>query len=137
MYYEFRLTTPANTPRSAPIETELQLDEGVVTGVEVLFPPGCVGLVHLQVRRETHQLFPANADADLVGDTFPIRWREELEVGERPYVWTAVAWNDDDSYPHTVTLRLELTPMAIWARSRPAIAALEYLAQWFAQGAAP
>lgn len=137
MFYEFRITTPANTSSDDPLGTQLQLDEGVITAVEVLFPPGCVGLVHLQVRRELHQIWPANADADLAGDTFPIRWDDEVPVDEPPYVLTAVTWSDDDSYAHTVTLRIEFVPMAIWRRSRPALAALEYLAQWFAQGAPP
>lgn len=133
MYYEFRLTTAPNTAAAAPLETLLQLDAGVITAVELLFPPGCVGLVHLTINDELHQVWPANADADIAGDTFPIRWDDAFELRDPPYTLRADTWSDDDSYPHTVTVRIELVPSAQWRERQLAGAGLAYLGRWFAQ----
>ena len=138
MFYEFRITTPANTPSTAPLETLLQLDAGAITAVEVLFPPGCVGLVHLTINDERHQVWPSNADSDLAGDTFPIAWDDAFELVDPPYTLRADTWNEDDSYPHTVTIRLELVPRAQWKERQLAGAGLAYLGRWFAtQGQQP
>jgi hypothetical protein len=32
-----------------------------------------------------------------------------------PYQLQAYAWNTDDTYPHTITIRVELTPAAVEA----------------------
>ena len=138
MFYEFRITTPANTLSSAPLETLLQLDAGAITALELLFPPGCVGLLHLTLNDERHQLWPSNADADIAGDTFPVRWAESLELTDAPYVLRADTWNDDDSYEHTVTIRVEFIPLAQWKDRQLAVAGLIYLGRWFAtQGQQP
>jgi len=136
MFYEFRITTPANTPASAPLQTELQLDAGAITAVEVLFPSGCIGLVHLTISDELHQVWPVNADADISGDTFPIGWRDDFELTDTPYTLRADVWNLDDSYEHTVTIRFEFVPLATWRRRQRAGDALDYLARWFGTGPA-
>ncbi len=135
MFYEFHITVPPNTPRTAPVETLLQLDAGAITAVEVLFPPGCVGLVHLTISDELHQVWPANADADLAGDTFPIVWDDDFELVDPPYTLRADTWSDDDSYDHTVTIRFEHVPQAQWSRRAGALRALDYLDRWFTQQA--
>lgn len=136
MFYEFRIATPANTPSTAPLDTELQLDAGAVTAVELLFPPGCVGLVHLRILDELHPVWPSNADADIAGDTYPIRWDDDVELIDAPYTLHALTWNDDDTFAHTVTLRFEFVPLAQWRARAGALRALAYLDAWFgSQGA--
>lgn len=132
MWYEFHIETPANTLQTDPLLTELQLDAGAITAVELLFPPGCVGLVHLQISRELHQVWPANADGFIAGDTFPIRWSESYELGEPPYVLEARTWNNDKAFDHVVTVRFEFVPWSAWQRRQRAMLALDYLARWWA-----
>lgn len=134
MFYEFKLTVPRATTPETAVREELQLDKGVVTMVELLFPPGCFELVHLRVERETHVVFPSNADGFIAGDTFPIRWSEELEVLETPFALQAVAWNEDQDFDHAITIRFEFTPDAVWQQRREALAALGYLAAWWRTG---
>lgn len=133
MFYEFKLTVTRATTDKAPIIEDLQLDRGVVTMVEVLFPPGCFELVHLRIFRETHPVWPSNADGFLAGDTFPIRWTDEFEVLETPFVLQAHAWNEDQDFDHTITIRFEFTPEAVWRRRRDALEALGFLAAWWRQ----
>jgi len=110
VFYEFRLTIPASTPATAPLEELVTLDTGRIVKGEILFPRGCVGLVHVKVRREYHQLWPSSPDRDFAGDDAHIEWSEDLDFSEPPYTLTLVGWNEDDSYPHTVTFRFNLLP---------------------------
>ena len=113
MFYEYRLTIPANTPATAPTELEVELEHGRIVGVELQFPRGCVGLVHVQVRREHHQLWPSNPDGDIAGEDARISWQEDHYFTEQPYTLTLRGWNEDDSFAHTVTFRFNLLPLAL------------------------
>lgn len=111
MFYEHRLTIPANTAATSPEELEVELDHGRIVAVELQFPRGCVGLVHVQVRRELHQLWPTNVDGDIAGEDARIGWQEDHEFAEEPYTLTLRGWNLDDSFAHTVTFRFNLLPL--------------------------
>jgi hypothetical protein len=111
MFYEHPLTIPANTPATSPFELEVELDHGRIVGVELQFPRGCVGLVHVQVRRELHQLWPTNVDGDISGEDARIGWVEDHDFTEEPYTLTLRGWNLDDTFQHTVTFRFNLLPL--------------------------
>lgn len=112
MFYEYALTIPANTPATALTESEVTLDVGRIVGVELQFPRGCVGLVHAAVRRELHQLWPTNPDGFITAEEARISWQEDLDFTEPPYTLTLVGYNEDDSFPHTVTFRFNLLPVS-------------------------
>ena len=108
MIYSYDIPTPANTLESAPVETECILPTGRIARVDVLFPPGCAGLAHIQVYRGLHQLWPANAGASFVGDGMIVTWEEDYMLTDEPFMFRALSWNLDDTYPHTITLRINL-----------------------------
>ncbi|MBA7692079.1 hypothetical protein ES703_100637 [subsurface metagenome] len=110
MLYNWIITVPKNTPRTAPVEQKLTLAIGIVTWYSVLFPPGCVGLVHAKIYHREHQIVPSKGDQDLAGDTFPIEWNDYYELYERPADFLARCWNEDDTYPHKVHIRIAVVP---------------------------
>lgn len=110
MLYSWDVDVPANTAEASPVRQDLKLAYGVVSQVTVVFPPGCVGLVHLRVFRGGQQVWPSTADQDLAGDTFPVEWPEHYELTNEPYSMVARLWNLDDSYEHTVTIRIAVLP---------------------------
>jgi hypothetical protein len=112
MFYEFDFTIPANTPATSPHEEEVELEHGRIVGVEVQFPRGCVGLVHVWVRRELHQLWPTNPDGTIKAEEARISWQEDHPFTEEPYTLTLCGWNVDDSFPHTPTFRFNLLPLS-------------------------
>lgn len=118
MFYEYRLTIPANTLATSPTEEEVELEHGRIVGVEVQFPRGCVGLVRVRIRRELHQLWPSNPDGDILAEEARIGWQEDYELTEEPYTVTLQGSNEDDTFPHTIRFRFNLLPL-----SRPAAAA--------------
>lgn len=113
MFYSFDLTIPANTPASAPETLEVDLVPGVIHRVEIQFPRGCVGLVHVQVVQEFHQVWPTNPGADLASDGYTIAWDDAHELVEGQSLLTLVGWNLDDTFPHTITFRFAVLAAAV------------------------
>jgi hypothetical protein len=110
MIYEKRLTIPANTAQAAPVSTTVEVHPGVVKRVEVSFPPGPAGLAHCQIYLWERQIWPANPDSDFAGDDLQMIFDEDLDLADPPFEFDIVGWNLDDTYPHTVTVRLLILP---------------------------
>ena len=109
MLYVKALTIPANTAAGSPTEEDLQLTDGIITRVEVEFPAGCAGLAHSDARRGRHQVYPTNPGGNLCSDNHVIVWNDYEDLDAEPRVLTIGGWNLDDTYPHTITWRIELT----------------------------
>jgi hypothetical protein len=111
-FYEFDVTSPANTPASAPTEVRARLQKGVIVQWEVAIPPGVQGLTGSYVERGGHQIVPANPDSFLKGDDDRITWQDAYQLLDEPTTLSLFTWNLDDSYPHTVTFRINVLPLA-------------------------
>ncbi|MCX6072016.1 MAG: hypothetical protein NTU91_14360 [Chloroflexi bacterium] len=116
MLYVLSLCIPANTAEIEPYEEDLKLTDGVITRVEVEFPAGCAGLAHSYARRAIHQVFPTNPDGNLCSDNHVIVWNDYEDLAADPRILTIGGWNLDDTYAHTITWRVELTPREIAER---------------------
>jgi len=116
--YVLALTIPANTAEAAPHEEDLKLTDGVITRVEVEFPAGCAGLAHTYARQAIHQVFPTNPDGDLCSDNYVAAWMDYEDLDTDPRILTIGGWNLDDTYDHTITWRIELTPREIAERMK-------------------
>ena len=113
MFYVFPLTIPASTPETAKQITTLELARGTVRRVNVEFPAGHVGLTHLFLRRGLYQVWPSNPEANFKSSNETISWDDDNKLDTQPYRFVAYAWNDDDTYEHTITVRLQLEPLAV------------------------
>lgn len=106
MIYAFDITTPANTTQANAVRTPLRVTKGLVYQVEVEFPPGPLGLCHVSIHDGGYQIWPSNREFDFHGDngyiTFPDTYLKMVE----PYEFTAMTWNEDDTYQHQIHLRL-------------------------------
>jgi hypothetical protein len=108
MFYEFALTIPANTPATSPLEQTVQLSPGTISYVEIQFPRGTVGLVHVRVRRTLHQVWPTNPDGDIAAEGVNVSWSDDYDLSEPPFELTLSGYNLDDSFPHTITFRFQV-----------------------------
>jgi len=117
VFYSFDLPIPANTLKAAPVELEVNLTWGVITEVEIRFPPRCVGLAKVQILEHRHQLWPTNLDSWFYGNDETIKWDEHHELFQMPSIFTLLGYNDDDTFPHTPIIRFEiLHPLAAMAK---------------------
>jgi hypothetical protein len=124
MIFVFPLTLPANTPETAKQKTVLALARGKITRVMVEFPPGHAGLTHIGINRGLFQLWPANQSATFRSSNETIIWEEEYSLDTPPYNLDAYAWNEDDTYEHTITVRIVIAPVAVQPSLVEQIAAL-------------
>jgi len=89
----------------------MHLVHGIIHQVEVGFPPGCAGLVHVAIFRFEHQAWPTNPDDEFAWDDYNVKIeREFFGLTTRPYELTLRAWSEDSTFAHTITCRLGLKP---------------------------
>lgn len=105
MDYWFSKSTPASTLKASALELELKLTEGVITQVWMLHPEGCHGLAHAAIFEGGHQRWPNNPDEDYHGNDVPMILDDNLAI-QTPALLKLKTWNLDDTYPHTVYVRI-------------------------------
>lgn len=108
MFYEYHLTIPPNTPASGLVSMDCPLDYGVITHVEIEFPPGCNGLAAVRVRERGHQLYPTNDKSFFISNAYVIAFSETYRLYSPPYLFFFEGYNLDEIYSHTITLRLAI-----------------------------
>lgn len=106
MFYDFAVPLPANTAKTSPVEVEAKLTHGVVHRLEIEFPAGCAGLAHLAIDRGLHQVWPTNPPGSFASDNHVIAFDEAHEFTTEPYTLSLRGWNLDDTYPHTLVVRI-------------------------------
>lgn len=127
MYYDFSFTIPANTPQASPHIEDIKLTRGVIHRVEIGFPRGCAGLAHLQIKRSVHQVWPTNPQGSFKTDGYTIAFNEFHKFFSEPYTLTLVGWNLDDTYPHTLEVRIGILPEKVLMPEETFIAAFKKL----------
>ena len=110
MFYDFAIAIEANTSEAKAVEKELDLTYGIVHRIEIGFPPGCHGLAHCRIFHRRTQKWPTNTDGSFAYDDYTIPIDEHFDLTEPPHTLTAICWNDDDTYPHTITIRVGILP---------------------------
>jgi len=110
MYYQIQFSVPRNTPATEPVEQSLGMVQGMIKEILVGFPPGCAALTHVQLYYHGWQLLPANYGESLAWDAYIYELPLKFPLDEVPYQIDIKAWNEDDSYDHTVFIGVILDP---------------------------
>lgn len=110
MFYSFPLELPANTLERSPVESKVSLNFGAICYVEIEFPSRCVGLAKVRVLHRRRHLWPTNPDGWFYTDGKVIKWDEYYELFELPFELTLQGYNDDDTFPHTPIVRMNVLP---------------------------
>ena len=113
MFYDYSFTIPANTPEKTPLRKNIDLTHGIIHRVEIGFPLGCAGLVYIQIVQGLHQLWPTNADGSFNTDGYTIAFGEFHDMTVEPFTLSLIGWNLDDTYDHTLEVRLGILPMIV------------------------
>lgn len=106
--YEFTFTVPSNTSKKNPYERFCKVSAGIVHLVEVYFPRGCAGLVHVKIFDDGHQIWPSNPEDDFNGDDTTISFNEYYKVVRGKTKFRVIAWNEDEIFDHTITVRFAI-----------------------------
>ncbi len=106
MIFKYEISTPANTSEANAMSTPMQVSKGIIHKLDVVFPPGCQRLLHVRINRALHQVFPLNPEASFASDAETISFREYVALNAEPYELQTITWNDDETYDHTIIVRL-------------------------------
>jgi len=108
MIYRFSITTPASTTTAAKQKTILQLARGIIHRIEIDFPAGSMGALHLGIYRGLHQVWPSNTGEEFSADNREIVFAEYYEMFWTPYILEAHTWNESLNNDHELIIRIGL-----------------------------
>lgn len=110
MLYSIDITTPKNTPETSKKITKLKVSDGVIHKVGIVFPSGCAGLVKIQMFEGGHQFISSTEGQYLSGDGEVVTIPDFYEIKRAPRYITIKTWNEDDTYDHTLQIRIYMLP---------------------------
>ena len=113
MIYRFGITTTTNYTKASPKKTILPLTRGVIHQLDVVFPPGPSGKLHVAINDALHQVWPTNPDESFASDRDSISFKEHYELEAEPYELQAYTWLEDAIYPHLAIIRIGILPRKI------------------------
>lgn len=115
MIYRVGITTGKKGSDTDRVTTEIKLTKGIINRVNLVFPPGCAGLLHVAINHGLHQVWPTNPRGNYATDGETIDFEEFYELKYDPFVLTVYTRNEDDAYEHEVIVRIGLLPRTAFA----------------------
>lgn len=112
MFYRYPVTVTKNTTEATKEKTVIDLAAGQIVSVSVGFPWGCSGLVHVQIYRSEHQMWPTNPGGSFAWNDYNVVFDEAEESGGPTDEWSIRAWNEDVRHDHTIVVRFNILPLA-------------------------
>lgn len=106
MLYTASITTNANTPLNAPTQTIIKVAREVLHRFYVYFPPGCSGLVYVQIMHGEHPILPVNKGSWMRGDDLLIEGPTWQELTSETNIMTINTANLDTVNTHEVLVGL-------------------------------
>jgi len=100
--YSREITTPAASEQ----QTEVEVEGDYISYVNIRFPPGPSGLLGVAIFYGIHQIFPHDEGTWFAGDDETIAWQEYWLLPESPCTITIHTQNNDDTYEHSVQVRI-------------------------------
>ena len=130
MFFAWDITVDAGTEEDDPKTQILKLTKGVITGLDVVFAPGCHRLVKTRIRRYESQLVPLSRDEWVTGDGETVRTEPYYEMLEAPYQLKFIGASPLTAYDHVITVRVRMQPFEVaapWSIIRDFVAIVKKL----------
>lgn len=110
MIFTFDIKVETTHTVTNPKEEVLSLGYGIITQLEIAFPKGCNGLVKVVINRALHQVFPNNTDHHFTGNGVNLVYPCLYDMRDEPHELECVCYTEDDTFDHTITIRLVVQP---------------------------
>lgn len=119
MIYSAHITTgteaePDIYTKTSPKRTSLRVTRGLVYKVELDFPPGSAGLAGVAILDGGFQVWPSTLGQWFTGDGIVIGFDDVYLKDTAPYEFTIETYNEDETYPHAVNIRIGLVSKDIF-----------------------
>lgn len=102
MDFVFDLEVVADTPKILPCRLLANLGEGIVSQVEIAFPPGCANKVFVVVRQGLHQVWPTNEDNAYHWDDRVYSFSENYPVKGGDPLFILEGWSPGTDFKHVI-----------------------------------
>lgn len=102
MWYRGSVTVPLNTLATGKESAFVDVCKGTITKFYRLFPPGCMGQVHLQVLWQTRQIFPTTPGESYIGNGSEVLGDASVALDEPEYTLELRGWSPGTSYDHVI-----------------------------------
>jgi len=123
MIYTSTIITPAGTAEKSIRDVTLKITSGLIWLMEVDFPPGGCGLLHVQVFDGSYQVLPATPGESLHGDAVVMKFDDLYFKKAAPFELMIRTWNEDDTWDHATQVRFGVaSTRAEMSRYMPAFA---------------
>ena len=113
MLYAKHVTFPLGKTEATKTIRHFHINKGWIYRAWVIFPPGCAGLVKIRVLHQGHPIIPINKSDYVKADDYVFELPMYFEVKSEPFRITFEGWNEDETYPHTITLMLLVLPKEV------------------------
>ena len=108
MLFSQRIAIPANTTKLAPVRIMIPACEGTITKVIVRWRWGSGNLCGARVLYSEYQVWPRSKTQWFVSNTQDIEFDENLQITDHPHFFELEGYNEDDSFPHTVEVSINI-----------------------------
>jgi hypothetical protein len=119
-HYSYDYTFEEGHSKETQESLEMPCAWGTLTDVNISFPAGCHGVVHVHIDQELHQIFPTNAEADYALDDFTLSIKDEYELIEGTRKIYLIGWNEG-TYPHKISVSFTVVPFERMTAAEQAI----------------
>jgi hypothetical protein len=106
MIYSFTIATAITYSATSKLKTDLELTAGIIHQIDIVFPTGCAGLLYVAINHGLHQIWPTNPGEFFHTDGESISFKEFYELQPGSNVLSVYTYNLDDTYEHSVIIRL-------------------------------
>jgi hypothetical protein len=106
MVYVKTVTTSAATQQATPLESFIDVSRGLLYRAQVMFPPGCNGVVGVKVFEGGHQMFPASLDEWLIGSNETIDFEDLYFITIEKTRLRILTYNTSVFHSHITIVRL-------------------------------
>jgi len=104
MLFTKSVTIPANTTKANPLVASIPICEGVVKHVWVRWRWGSGNLCGCRIFYESFQIWPISLTQWFVSNVQDMDFDESFEMDGVPHVFRLEAYNEDDTFPHNLTV---------------------------------
>jgi len=129
MFYEHDIVIPPNTHTETFLSQTLRLTRGIIKRVDLVFPAGCAGLVGVRIVKHSFQVIPLNYPKWIETDAETVSIQSEIDLTEIPYELEFQGYNLDDTFEHTIRVRVLMEPASLPFRQKTPMQESEELLQ--------
>lgn len=123
MIYTATINTPKETFSDNKQRRSISLTKGLIYKVEIAFPPGSMGLLHVALYDGSYQLWPSTPGETFYADSYTLEFEDLHLKLAPPWEFQIETYNDDDTHGHDVQIRIGMVDKEVFmARYLPSMA---------------